>query len=358
MKSILIVKTSALGDVVHTLPILHYLRDRFPEARIDWVVEKGSVDFLAADHALDRAIAVDTRAWRKGKRWKEMRAFFRTLRQTTYDVVFDLQGNFKSGLITLCAKAEDKVGFGFHSVPEKLNLIATNQRFEVPTGINVRARYLHVVQRYFKDSVPFVEHLASVAKEKQTKIMVCFGSKWPHKQLSLQTWKAFLHRVAEETGYPFVFIWGDEKEKGVAGELQRAFSGCSETLGGMTLLEWQKRMEEMTAVIAVDSMGLHLCGLTETPAFGIFGPSSAAVYQPLGASHGAFQAACPYGVNFTARCPRLRSCSTGACLKELDGEKLAAAFITWWRAGRSSGVFPQHQSLLSPSPHLPCTVSP
>ncbi|HEY5260043.1 MAG TPA: glycosyltransferase family 9 protein [Rhabdochlamydiaceae bacterium] len=358
MKSILIVKTSALGDVVHTLPVLHYLRSRFPKARIDWVVEKGSVDFLSAQPFLDRAIAINTKAWRKGKQWKEIRAFFRTLRETKYDAVFDLQGNFKSALITLCAKAKDKVGFGFYSVPEKPNLLATNQRFEVPTGINVRARYLHVVQSYFNDPVPFIEHPVSAAREKQPKIMVCFGSKWPNKQLSAQTWKAFLHRVAEETGYPFVFIWGDEKEKTAADELQRAFSGSSETLGGMALLEWQQRMGEMTAVIAVDSMGLHLCGLTDTPTFGVFGPSSSAVYQPLGASHGAFQAACPYGIKFTERCPRLRSCATGACLKELGSEKLAAAFITWWRAGRSSGVFPQHQSLLSPSPRLPCTVSP
>ncbi len=358
MKSILIVKTSALGDVVHTLPVLHYLRARFPKAQIDWVVEKGSVDFLAADPVLDRVLAVDTREWRKGKQWKGMRVFFHTLRETEYDAVFDLQGNFKSALITLSAKAKHKVGFGFHSLPEKLNLLATNHRFEVPTGINVRARYLHVLQSYFKDIVPFVEHRVSAAKEKQPTIMVCFGSKWPHKQLSVQTWKAFLHRVAEETGYPFVFIWGDEKEKVMAEELQRAFCASSETLGGMTLLEWQERMGEMTAVIAVDSMGLHLCGLTNTPAFGIFGPSSSAVYAPLGASHGAFQAACPYGINFIQRCPRLRSCATGACLKELGSEKLAAAFITWWKAGRSSGVFPQHQSLLSPSPHLPCTVSP
>ena len=81
MKSILIVKTSALGDVVHTLPVLHYLRARFPKARIDWVVEKGSVDFLSAQPFLDRAIGVDTKAWRRGNSGRRCALFFALLRE-------------------------------------------------------------------------------------------------------------------------------------------------------------------------------------------------------------------------------------------------------------------------------------
>ena len=67
----------------------------------------------------------------------------------------------KSALITLFAKAKDKVGFAYRSVPEKPNLLATNHRFEVPPGINIRARYLHVVQSYFNDPVPFQEQAGS-----------------------------------------------------------------------------------------------------------------------------------------------------------------------------------------------------
>ena len=133
-------------------------------------------------------------------------------------------------------------------------------------------------------------------------------------------------------------LFGDQAEKAVAEELLRAFPDCSDILGGMSLLEWQQKMSEMAAVIAVDSMGLHLCGLTGTPAFSIFGPTSAKVFRPPDCGHGSFQADCPYRVSFVQQCPRLRSCSSGACLKEIDAEKLAGAFLTWWKVPQRAGT--------------------
>ncbi len=358
MHAFLIIKTSALGDVVHTIPVLQYLRARFPEARIDWVVEKASVDFLSAQNLVDHVIPVDTRSWRKGNAWSGMRAFYRTLRSVEYDAVFDLQGNCKSALMTLCARAKDKVGFGWRSVPEKPNLFVTNKRFEVPDGISVRARYLHIVQNYFKDEKIFHPEVLAVGGEKQKKLMVCFGSKWPNKQLSVKTWIAFLQRVRDETGLGFVFVWGDAAEKGIAEELQRAFPSMSETLGGMTLVEWQQKMDQMAAVIAVDSVGLHLCSMTSTPSFSVFGPSSAAVFKPEGERHGAFQGACPYGIGFAQRCPKLRTCPTGACLKALDEQRLFDAFVTWWQVNQNLDGSLPHRSLPSPSPRPLYTASP
>ena len=147
---ILIVKSSAFGDIIHAFPCLAFLRERFPEAQIDWVVERRCAELVHRQPLVDRVIEMDSRKWRKNP-WKargEFRAFVRELRATRYDVLFDLQGNSKSGLVTLLARAKDKVGHGRKTVPEWPNLFATTKRFDPPPKQNVRDDLLYLVQSY------------------------------------------------------------------------------------------------------------------------------------------------------------------------------------------------------------------
>src|SRR5579872_2064853 len=107
---ILIVKTSSLGDIVHAMPVLEYLKEKYPEASIDWVVEKGSKDFVQAHPLVDDVLCLDSKSWRNPgslfKNWKNIKAFLKTLRKKEYNFLYDLQGNTKSALITLIARAE------------------------------------------------------------------------------------------------------------------------------------------------------------------------------------------------------------------------------------------------------------
>src|SRR5260221_27031 len=64
----------------------------------------------------------------------------------SYDIVLDLQGNTKSGVVTACAKSSLKVGFGYLSVPEWPNVLATHQRYNPPSGRNIREDYLFIAQ--------------------------------------------------------------------------------------------------------------------------------------------------------------------------------------------------------------------
>lgn len=135
-QSILIVKTSAIGDVIQTFFALEYLQKQFPDAKIDWVAEESIAPLLRAHPMIHRVITIRSKAWAKTlfskQMWREFFAFFKGLRGTSYDVLFDLQGNGKSALVTLCAKAQEKVGFGRKSVREKCNLLATRRRFDFP----------------------------------------------------------------------------------------------------------------------------------------------------------------------------------------------------------------------------------
>ena len=159
MKSILIVKTSSIGDIIHTFPVLDYLRIKFPNARIDWAVEKSFVDLLSAHPQIDNILVADTRVWRRALAnlgtLKEIAQFFKHLRSEKYDLVIDLQGNSKSAFITGFTRANEKIGFDWKSVPEKPNWFVLNKRYAAPKALSVRAHNLHIVKTHFQDRDSF-----------------------------------------------------------------------------------------------------------------------------------------------------------------------------------------------------------
>jgi heptosyltransferase-1 len=228
--------------------------------------------------------------------------------------------------VTWKAKSSDKVGFARDSVPEWPNLFATNQRYNPPAGNNIRDDYLYLVRSYFGD----FETCASqqvVLRSAETKhdfaspcYMVCPGSAWPNKQLHPVALKRFLSRMKEEKGCSYLFVWGSEKERLFAEELQEELGG--QLAPKLSLPELQALMRAVDLVIAMDSLPLHLAGTTDTPTLSVFGPSVSEKYRPIGSQHQAIQGSCPYGRSFEKRCPVLRSCSTGACIRGIDGDTL------------------------------------
>jgi heptosyltransferase-1 len=105
---ILLVRVSSLGDVLHNLPMVADILRRFPEATIDWVVEEGYVSLVRLNPHVRKIIPFALRRWRKGLRnpavRAEIKAFFRTLREEEYDIVFDTQGLLKTGIVMGAAR--------------------------------------------------------------------------------------------------------------------------------------------------------------------------------------------------------------------------------------------------------------
>lgn len=160
---------------------------------------------------------------------------------------------------------------------------------------------------------------------KKPLIMVCPGSRWINKQLKTETFSDFLGKIEAAYGASFLFVWGDEAEKKqcleLASNVKRGV--VSEKL---PLPSWQNLMNEFDLVLAVDSSALHLCATTKTPSFSIFGPTSPNIFKPIGKKHTFYQGECPYGRVFDKHCPVLRSCPTGACIKDISSEALFQAF--------------------------------
>jgi len=346
---ILIVKTSALGDIIHAFPTLQYLRHKFPEAQIDWIVEKPFAEIVQAHPDVNKTLLVDTRTWRNemfaATTWEEIRSFRKSLHQQEYDVVFDLQSNIKSGLLTFQTKAKDKVGFGKETVHESPNLFFTNKRWDPPRARNIREDYLFLAQSYFNDfetpapqavlfkldarqqaSLKMVLNLPCMAEK--SKVMVCPGSAWRNKQLEKSALIDFLKLIRDQKQCHLVLAWGNSEEKLQAEELHAQFLGQSTILDRLSLPVLQNVMNRMELVIAVDSLPLHLAGTTSVKTFSVFGPSCADKFKPEGKKHQTFQGLCPYGRLFEKRCPVLRTCSTGACIKSITGQALYNAFTT------------------------------
>jgi heptosyltransferase-1 len=352
---ILIIKTSSLGDIIHAFQTLDYLRHKNPEARIDWVVEKEFSELLKAHPAIDHVLCVETKKWRKAlfqkKTWQEIQAFRTSLRSISYDVVFDLQGNIKSGVIGSQVVAKNKVGFGPSSVAEWPNLFFTQYRYNFPKQRNIREDYLYLAQSFFNDPVFFTEKeflfkitdeqqrkideiLKNPLLENRSKIMVCPGSAWPNKQMASHALEDMLSRLGAYVPCCFLFVWGNPTEKEFVSTLAAKFPDKALIVDKLPLPVLQNLMDKMDRVIAMDSLPLHLAGTTSVSTLSIFGASSSDKYKPRGEKHLSIQGSCPYHHRFEKRCSILRSCQTGACIRQLKTEQVVNEKTIAWLKGK------------------------
>jgi len=353
MKQIMIVKTSSLGDIIQAFDVLNVLHRLHPDASIDWIVEERFVSIVAAHPLVQHAIPFDIknfkRRWLEKKFWKSLWTALRSLRRQPYDYLFDLQGNCKSGVVTFLCRANLKIGFGRKSVREWPNVLVTHRRFEVARSINIRQQYVKLVQQFFVDQtsndsqeVRFridqqdMDRLQTLLShpflQRTVRVMICPGSKWINKQIPLDTLAMFMSKMENALHCSFFLIWGGEEEKMGCIALQYRFPHCSVVVDRLEVPLWQNLMCEVDLVVAIDSSALHLCATTATPTFSIFGPTSPDVFKPMGSRHFAYQGMCPYHKSFEKQCPILRSCPTGACIRDISAEQLFDQFWGWWQS--------------------------
>lgn len=299
-----------MGDILQSFPVAFYLREKSPYGQIDWIVEKAFAPLVSMHPAIDRVITFE-------------RKFGIPLRSKGcfYDVVFDLQGNCKSGFLTWRARSRAKVGFAWKDLPEKPSGLTTNVKFPLPKNKNIREDYLSLVQNYFQDfsKVRETHFLFPLSEQEQKEIetiekgvLVCPGAHWPSKRLSLKNWIAILEKIKE----PIYFVWGSKEEL----LFVKKMAQYGIILPKLTLAQLQNVIAKSNRVIAMDSLPLHLCATTRTPAFAFFGPSSLQKFLPEGSD--GVQGSCPFHVSFERRCPHLRSCQSLACMDHYDQSRI------------------------------------
>jgi heptosyltransferase-1 len=114
-RKILIIKPSSLGDVVHSLPFLNVIRTCVPKAEIHWVIAKGFEGLLEGHPMVNKLWIINKDKWKKIKNVKgtinELKGLFKELKKEKFDLVLDLQGLLRSGILTSATSAPVRIGF-------------------------------------------------------------------------------------------------------------------------------------------------------------------------------------------------------------------------------------------------------
>lgn len=332
MNNILIVKTSAIGDVTHTLPALNALRRKYPAARITWLVEEAAAGLLEGHPALDRLLVSRRQHWarelRRGPRraWAalgEAFRFLRELRDTPYDLLLDFQGLLKSGVLVALARARRKVGFGRGMAHAEGSWIFLNERVAaVDMNIHALERELLLLQAIGVETpeVTFalpiteahrhrVEGLLAAAGVDRSRPLVAINPQatwptklwWPERFAELADRLAARGRAVVFTGSP-----GDREE---IGRIIAAMRAPAANLAGATsLLELAALYEMAKVVVSTDTGPMHIAAATGTPVVAIFGATAPWRTGPWGKQHQVVRVELACSPCLKKHCPREREC--------------------------------------------------
>ncbi|AQW70271.1 lipopolysaccharide heptosyltransferase I [Pseudomonas fulva] len=278
---VLIIKTSSLGDVIHTLPALTDAAHAIPGIRFDWVVEEGFAEIPSWHPAVDQVIPVAIRRWRKHL-WQtvrsgEWKAFKQRLRERQYDLVIDAQGLVKSAWLTRYVKAPvagldrysaregwasrfyDRrlsVAVGQHAVERVRQLFAMALAYDLPEGIG---RYgLDLERLQLPPAAPYVVFL--------------HGTTWATKHWPEAYWRELAERMGRrrlEVRLP----WGNPAEKARAERIAQGLNNC-QVLPKLNLAGVARVLAAAKACVAVDTGLGHLAAALDVPTLSLFGPTN------------------------------------------------------------------------------------
>jgi heptosyltransferase-1 len=285
MKKCLIIKTSSLGDVLHTLPALTEARKNIPDMRFDWVVEKAFAEIPGWHDAIDEVLEVEVRKWRKNvfKYFAEIRKFKKKLKARRYDYVIDAQGLLKSAWISKGAKGP-KYGLDKDSVREPLASFFYKHKMAVAKGAHaiLRVKALFAKVFNYEPSVEVDYGISYRWEKEQTKKQVVFlhATTWASKHWAVAHWQK-LAKILAQDDIRVLLPWGNEEERLQAATIAK-HNPNAEVLEKMTLSQLAQLFSESAAVISVDTGLSHLAAACDAPVIGIYGSTSAKLTGAVG----------------------------------------------------------------------------
>lgn len=329
---ILIIKVSALGDVIHALPVLAYLHSISTKIEIDWLVEEGFVPVLAGHPLINKVIPLQTKRWRQlspVSMLRELKHFTTQFRQINYDFVFDLQGNSKSGFFTLLSRGRAKYGFDRHHVREWPNLLAI--RYHVSLGKDdhhVAKRSLAIVRAALPAGNEIVsagplavdlvaqgviEKLLYQAEINQRRLVVLhYGTTWKTKLWSLNNWQKLAQQLVEQGELLPLLTWGNDEELKAATAISVATAGKAIVWPRGSLPELVALLDRADLVVGCDTGPIHIAAALGTPTVSLFRVTDATRNGPIGEKH---------------RCLQTPLDCAGCLLKGCDKDEQCAASI-------------------------------
>jgi len=353
---ILIVRLSALGDIVHALPVLAAIKQAIPDAQVDWLVEENYAAMLALATGLNRRVIVRAKS---ASETPEAIAFTsgggylratRYLRAERYDVALDLQGLLKSAVWARVSGARRVIGFDRAHLREELAASfysesvvpnrPTGQQANGPSGDHVIQKNLSILSalqiapaapelRLQPIATPEMVKAIQAAGGSNGYIVINPGAAWPNKCWPPDRFGAVANALRDRTGLHSLVTWGP-KERALADAVSQASGGAATPAPPTSVSDLAALMQSAALAISGDTGPLHIAAAVGTPIVGLFGPTRPERNGPWEPRDEVLSR------SETCVCHHKRRCLRGApCINEIAVDQVIAAAERRLRSGRA-----------------------
>ena len=271
---IAIVRLSALGDIFQSMIVLQFIKKKFPNAQVDWIVDESFQDALKDNSHINAIITIPIKKIKKTKSLRGLFQAIKKLRQlASYDYVFDLQGLIKSSIVTRLIPSENRIGFDKNSLREKLASFFYTKKYFFPYHENVIKRYCFLVNQVLElnlddDDILHKESFFNVKRttKKDSLVVLVLGASFESKIYPLEKYLS----ISKGVDANFIAIWKSDSEKIMAQELAKQSKNIiiSENLG---LRELKELILNASLVIGGDTGPTHLAWAMNIPSITLFG---------------------------------------------------------------------------------------
>ncbi len=281
---IAIVKLSAMGDIIHAAVVLQFIKARYPDTRIEWIVEEGFAPVLAGNPHIDTIHTVFLKRAKKEKSFALLKALYGKLRSLgEYDCIIDMQGLFKSAIMARII-GKNVCGFDRDSMREGMAARLYSRTQAISYDKNVILRGAELVSKCLELTIdeaallgktPFLytddasrKAVREYTGGGQAPVLVMVGASWPSKIYPAKQMADVIDRLGREV----LVVWGSEGEKALA-EAVAAATPLATPVRRLSLPELIALVEQAALVIGGDTGPVHMAWALNRPSVTIFGPT-------------------------------------------------------------------------------------
>jgi heptosyltransferase-1 len=297
---ILLIRTSALGDIVHCLPALRSLRQAFADARIGWVVEDVFAPLLHRDQDLDEVLEVGLRRWRRtplrAATLREMRASLGRLAEWGPDVVLDLMGNHKAGALAAVTGTDRRIGLEARQRREPSSAAWLSEWVSARGGHAVDRALAVTAALTGSDRFPGFgpEKIREAAGKSLPSpagyIVIHPGAAWSSKRYPAERWGRVAAALGRATARKVLVSIGPGEES-LADAVERASGGAAARAEASDLPRLVGLLAGAGLVLGGDTGPLHLAHALGVPTLFLHGPTDPGTHGPYGAPERALRSA-------------------------------------------------------------------
>ncbi|WP_123377838.1 lipopolysaccharide heptosyltransferase I [Aliarcobacter butzleri] len=280
MKRIAIIKLSAMGDIIHAMVALQYIKRQYPNLQIDWFVESAFAPILENNPDINEIIKLDLKSIKKDK--KEIINQIRLIKKykkNSYDLVIDAQGLIKSAIVSFFL-GKNRVGFSKNSTREKLASFFYTKRVDIAYDKNAIERNVKILSQALnfeitKDDIlnkkPFLfyknenEVIYEYLSKDKKNVLFVIGASWPSKMYSKEKFAKIINNLDENC----LITWGNESEKDIANFI--ANISKAKVLPKLDLNSLKAIMSKVDLVIGNDTGPTHIAWALNIPSITLFG---------------------------------------------------------------------------------------